>query len=220
MRKLLLSCFATALLLPAFAMPSAACDPKSELVTAAAEAGVPIYPEELMVMVHGENTFAVAPVKGFENAPAGALSGGSDMAFAYIDFPGSTIPTGNYTLRPKAPEDSIHPGEYEGTLDLVSTAGDVVASLPLKMNTFSMTVPNPLPYPRTVITGAWKMGEEPDSSSASATAQVKPVPAHHGRPGIITDKMIYFPPQERPVRYMTVFWLCPNGTLFIFEYRI
>lgn len=218
MRKLLLSLTTIALLLPAFATPSAAYEP-SELVSAAEAAGAPIYPEELMVMVHGQNTFAVAPVQGFENAPAGDLAHGSDMAFAYINFPGSTIPAGNYLLRARAPESGIRFGEYEGTLEFVDVDGAVVATLPLKMNTFSMMVPDPLPYPRTVIVGAWKNGAEPEISPTTVASSVKAAPSRHGRPDVATGNLIYTDPWKRdrggwPIRYALVQWECPNGTVF------
>lgn len=209
MRRILLASLAAALFIPAFAMPSAALDPQSQLVAAAAGANVPIYSEELLVMVHGDNTFAAAPIQGFENISAAGFSGGVDMAFAYIDFPGSGIPAGNYTLRGRAPGSSIGVGQYAGTIELVDANGDVTATLPAKISTSSATVPSPLPYPRSVIIGAWKSEEDAQAASAvHGSAQTKAAPGHRpaGR---------YFERDSNGwlIHYVFVRIICPNGSI-------
>jgi hypothetical protein len=216
MRRILLSVLAAALFIPAFAMPAAAVDAKSQLIAAAAEAHISLHTEELVVLVHGENTFAVAPIRGFENIGATAFAGGVDMAYAYIDFPGSSIPTGNYTLRGRAPESSIQLGDYDGTIELVNADGGIVATFPAKMSTFSTTVPDPLPYPRPIITGAWKTAEEVEGSSAQATAEAKAAPAHSSHlrglpvrtPG---DRLFLRDSKGWLVYYVFVRIVCPNG---------
>lgn len=211
MKKLLLCTLATALLIPSFAKPSAACDPKCRLVTAAEEAGIPIYTEELIVLTHGEDSLAAAPIQGFEKIPASAFAGGVDMAYAYINFPeSSSIPSGTYLLRGRAAESDIHEGEYGGTVDLVNADGGVVASLPARIHTFSTTVPDPLPYPRTVLTGAWKtVGDiEPPPMGAKKAKPIFLSPTTSGL-FIYPD---WISTRGWPVRYVFVRVLCSNGS--------
>lgn len=211
MRRILLPVLATALLIPAFARPSAAIDAKSQLVTAAAAAEVPIYTEELMVLTHGANTFAAAPIQGFENVPAAGFAEGADMAFAYIDFPGSAIPSGNYTLRGKAPASSIGLGEYAGTIEIVNADGDVVATLAANINTVSTTVPNPLPYPRTVITGALETAA--DSPAAAGAKVISSRPAgHEAGPRKITGRLYVRDSRGWLVHIVFIRFECPNGS--------
>lgn len=216
MRKTWWSALAASLLLSSFAAPSVAQDPRTQLLTAAAQASIPLHTQELMVLTHGAKSFAVAPIQGFENIPATALASGVDMAYAYINFPGSSVPAGSYKLRGRAPSGSIRAGEYDGTLELIDSYGNVAASLPMTINTFSTTVPNPLPYPRTMLKGAW-VGED-DLEGPSFLKAGRLGSLLDASPELTTpsDKMynLQSPYWWSPFRWVTLVFICPNGSIF------
>lgn len=133
------------------------------LIDAAHAAKVPINVEEIVSATSKNVTFVGTSIAGFEQVPATEFPNGTDVAFAYVDFPAAGIPAGYYRLKTHAASDDITVGTYPGTTEFISLDGKVVARLPSSIDTHSLEVPNPLPFPRTVVetsideVQAWKI---------------------------------------------------------------
>ncbi|MCP3162138.1 hypothetical protein [Myxococcus qinghaiensis] len=133
------------------------------LIDAAHAAKVPINVEEIVSATSKNVTFVGTSIAGFEQVPATEFPNGTDVAFAYVDFPAAGIPAGYYRLKTHAASDDVTVGAYPGTTEFISLDGKVVARLPSSIDTHSLEVPNPLPFPRTVVEAsidevqAWKI---------------------------------------------------------------
>jgi hypothetical protein len=125
---------------------------RASLAEAAAKAGVPVNTDDILTSAREGVTLATATVTGYEQVPASALPEGVNAGFIYLDAKDSGIPAGFYTLRASASPDALRIGEFPGKVELVSVDGQSVASLPASIDAFSLEVPKPLPFPRTIIT--------------------------------------------------------------------
>ena len=134
---------------PASAQEPCNTDFRTQLLQAAGEAGVAVNPDDIATSVGEGVTVATTTIAGYETVPVSALPGGVNAGFLYLDAVDSGIPKGFYTVRASANAPTI--GEFPGKVDLVSSSGEVVASLPATVDAFSLEVPNPLPFPRTTI---------------------------------------------------------------------
>lgn len=125
---------------------------RAKLADAAKEAGVDVNTDDILTSVGEGLTVATATITGYEGVPGSALPGGVDAGFIYLDAEGSGIPAGFYSLRASANRGDLRVGEFPGTVDLVDADDKTVARLPATINAFSLSVPEPLPFPRTIIT--------------------------------------------------------------------
>jgi len=135
----------------ASARPAAAqIDPLAEKLASSAEAArISINTEETATLTAPGVTLATSSIKGFEQVPATDFAKGADVGYLYLDAKGSGLPAGNYLLRAHADEKAIQVGDYDGTVDLVDADGKVVRTLKADISTSSLSVPDPLPFPRT-----------------------------------------------------------------------
>jgi len=131
--------------------PAAAgeCDTRDALFRAAEESGVRLNYEQTVTASSEHVSFAGTSIAGFEQVSASQLRDGADAGFIYLDAPRSGIPAGFYRLHAQAPEPRL--GTHKGTVNLVSREGKVVAQVPASMETWSMEVPRPLPFERTLM---------------------------------------------------------------------
>jgi hypothetical protein len=125
---------------------------RNQLRQAARQAGVAINSDSLFVIAGEGVTFVAASTAGFENVPVTALLKGVTVGFAYLDAPGSRIPSGFYTLRATAA--AVQLGRFAATVELVSSRGAVAAKLPATVDAFSLSVPQPLPFAQTMVGGS------------------------------------------------------------------
>ncbi|MBZ4421503.1 hypothetical protein [Myxococcus sp. RHSTA-1-4] len=126
-------------------------DPRTDLFKAAEAAGVPINHEQTVTATAEGITFAGTSIAGFEQVPATRFPEGVDVGFIYLDAPETGIPTGFYRLNAHANREDVRLGTYPGTVGLISGDGKEVARVPATMDTFSMEVPEALPFPRTLM---------------------------------------------------------------------
>ncbi len=149
---------AGALLLPlhAAAQGGPSCTAAGPMQTAAAQAGRAIEANQIAVLNNSDLTIAAAPIQGYEQSPATALAGGVDYGFIYLNAPSTGIPAGYYTLRATAQAGSIQVGQYGANVDLIGADGSVAATLAGTVQTSSLQVPNPLPYPQTQVSMAMR----------------------------------------------------------------
>ncbi len=140
------ACVATVLCL---AQPALAgeCDMKEALFNAARQAGVELNREQTVTASSPGVSIAGTSIAGFEQVPATELPAGVRAGFIYLDARESGIPAGFYQLKVQAREPKE--GTYEGTVSLISMEGKEVAILPASMETWSMDVPDPLPFEQT-----------------------------------------------------------------------
>jgi hypothetical protein len=143
------------------ARPAAAqIDPLAEkLASSARTAGVAINTEETVTLTAPGVNLATSSIKGFEQVPATDFAKGADVGYLYLDAKGSGLPAGNYKLRAHADEKAIQVGEYDGTVDLVNEDGKVVQTLKAEIGTSSLSVPDPLPFPRTRVSTSVDNGD-------------------------------------------------------------
>jgi hypothetical protein len=142
---------------PAAAQNGPTCTAAAPMQSAAAAAGQSIESGQITILSNNDLTLAAAPITGYEQSPATALAGGVDYGFIYLNAPSSGIPAGYYTLRATAPAGSIQVGEYGASVDLVGANGAVVTTLAGTVQTSSLQVPNPLPYPNTKVSFAMRI---------------------------------------------------------------
>lgn len=121
------------------------------LIQAAQRAQVPINVEQIVSASSDHVTFVGTSIAGFEQVPATQFPEGTDVGFVYVDFPTAGIPAGYYRVRTHAAGEDVTVGTYPGTTEFISPEGKVVARLPSTIDTHSLEVPNPLPYPQTVV---------------------------------------------------------------------
>lgn len=121
------------------------------LIQASKSAGVEVDTTEMYNISRRDRRFVVTPMRGFEQVPATQALVGMDYAFGYFEVPGSDLPAGFYTLRLQAEE--INLGEGKGVVDFVDEFGQVVHRMPAELQVISLTVPDPLPFPRTLVAG-------------------------------------------------------------------
>ncbi len=143
--------------LPAAAQNGPACTAAGPMEAAATQAGQTIESGQIVVLNNSDLTLAAAPIAGYEQSPATALAGGVDYGFIYLNAPSSGIPAGYYTLRATAPAGSIQVGQYSASVDLVAADGTVATTLSGTVQTSSLQVPNPLPFPNTKVSFAMRV---------------------------------------------------------------
>lgn len=132
--------------------PAMACtDLAAELASAADERGISINKEQIVTTTAENVTFAGTSIAGFEEVPATEFPNGVDVGFVYVDAPELDLPAGFYALNAHANEEDIREGSYEGTVGLVDQDGQEVARVAATFQTFSVTVPKPLPFERTQV---------------------------------------------------------------------
>ncbi|AKQ70528.1 hypothetical protein A176_007440 [Myxococcus hansupus] len=126
-------------------------DARAQLKTAADEAGYAINDRQTVSASAEGMTAVVSSIAGFEQVPASGFINGADMGFMYWDAQESEIPSGYYLLNVQANAEDIHVGEYGGTVRFMDLSGNIVASLPATIQTWSLDVPEDLPFPETTV---------------------------------------------------------------------
>ncbi|MBU8895154.1 hypothetical protein DRW03_02685 [Corallococcus sp. H22C18031201] len=126
-------------------------DLSSDLIQAADAKGIPINKEEIVTMTAEDLAFAATSIAGSEQIPATRFNDGVDVAFVYLNSPDSGIPAGFYRLNARANASDIRVGSYSGTVGLIDQDGLEVTRLAASFETATLTVPTPLPFPRTMI---------------------------------------------------------------------
>jgi hypothetical protein len=130
---------------------------KQQLIDAAAKDGSLLQTDEMVTLAGNGLTFAGGSIVGFEQVPSTALAGGVDFGYTYLDAPQSGIPTGIFRLRAHANAQDIKIGDYPGTVDYIDSTGMVVATVAATVESSSLTVPNPLPFPHTTVGASYRM---------------------------------------------------------------
>ncbi|GEN11709.1 hypothetical protein SAMN05443572_11571 [Myxococcus fulvus] len=121
---------------------SLACtDLPGALSLAAQEAGVPIHPGRIATSTSDLFVISAGAVIGLENLSALEYAQGVDVAFVYVDAPGSDIPAGYYRLRATAKANDIHVGTYPGSVGFFDKTGQEVARVVGTFETSSVTSP-------------------------------------------------------------------------------
>lgn len=129
-------------------------DQRAQLKAAATQAGVRISTREMLSVLRDDLTFLGAPMEGFEQVPARRLADGPvDVGFVYIESPQSRIPVGYYTLRARTQDGQVAVGDLMGSVDLVNTDGETVATFKSLIRVESLDVPVRAEYNRTLFTG-------------------------------------------------------------------
>lgn len=143
---------------------------RKALLEAANRAQVPINFEQIVTATSENVALVGTSIAGFEQIPATQFANGTNIAFVYLDLPASGIPAGYYRLRTTAARQDITVGNYPGTTEFISQDGKVVARLPSSIDTTSLQVPNPLPYPRTLVDATI---EESDAKRLTLTLTIR-----------------------------------------------
>ena len=88
----------------AFFAGSATAQPpdRNQMIDAANQAGVAIYPDQMSSASNDEASVTAATLKGYEQVPPAHLAQGTDVGFIHLDAPRSGIPAGFYRLRASA----------------------------------------------------------------------------------------------------------------------
>jgi hypothetical protein len=128
---------------------------KQQVIDAAAKDGNLLQTDEMLTLSSNGITLAGGSIVGFEQVPSTALAGGVDFGYTYIDGPQSGVPTGIYKLRAHANAQDITVGDYPGTVDYIDSTGKVVTTVAATVESSSLTVPNPLPFPHTTISASY-----------------------------------------------------------------
>lgn len=138
----------------AWAQDSSPCNAelREQMRVSAEAAGISINTDDIVASEGDGITLATATIAGYESVPPSALPEGVNAGFIYLDARDSYIPAGFYTLRASTQESIEKPGLFQGSVDLVSADGTIAATVPSSVDVFSPEVPNPLPFPRTIIT--------------------------------------------------------------------
>jgi hypothetical protein len=138
---------------------------RDQMVRAAEEAGVAIYPDGMASVSNDGASLTAATIKGYEQVPPAALAEGTDVGFIHLDAPRSGIPAGFYRLHASADPAEVRVGKFETSVDLVDASGKVVATVPATAEASSLTVPSPLPFERTAVRTSISSGHtnEPQS---------------------------------------------------------
>lgn len=121
-----------------------------QLLDASRAARVRVNPEEVFSVSRGAETFAVAPIAGWERVAAPELRKGVDVAFAYFDTLEPKVPRGFYTVRAYADVSGV--GTIPARLQLIDRRGRVAAELPAEAEVHSLTVPREAASLRTFVT--------------------------------------------------------------------
>jgi hypothetical protein len=124
-------------------------DTAQGLLEASAAAGIDVRAEEVFSISRAGDSFAAAPIVGWENVAATELRDGVDIAFAYVALSEPEVPAGYYTLRAFA--DATEVGTVDARVELVDDQGEVRAELPAQAEIHSLTVPDPAPFRNTFI---------------------------------------------------------------------
>jgi hypothetical protein len=149
--------------------PAAAqSDPLAEKLARSAEAaGVPINTEETVTVTAPGVNLATTSIRGFEQVPATDFAKGSDFGYLYLDTPTRELPAGGYKMRVHADADAIQLGQYPGTVDLIDANGKVARTVAADIGTSSLSVPEPLPFPRTRVSAWVDNGGEPTGGGST-----------------------------------------------------
>lgn len=151
----------------AFFAGSATAQPpdREQMVEAARDAGIAIYPDQMSSASNDEASVTAATLKGYEQVPPANLAKGTDVGFIHLDAPRSGIPAGFYRLRASADPSEVRVGRFDVDVDLVDGSGRVVATVPGSAEASSLSVPNPLPFERTAARTSISSGptQEPQS---------------------------------------------------------
>ncbi|MFY2560762.1 hypothetical protein ACN469_24370 [Corallococcus terminator] len=141
---------------------SLACtDLPGDLSVAAQEAGVPIHPGLISTSTSDLFVVSAGAVVGLEDISALQYAQGVDVAFVYLDAPGSTIPKGYYRLNAMAKASDIRVGTYAGSVGFFDKAGQEVARVAATFETASVTRPEGGPtVPARVLIGGKPPGAE------------------------------------------------------------
>lgn len=127
------------------------CPDRDQMIRAADEAGVSIYPDRMASASTDGASVTAATIQGYEQVPPAALARGTDVGFIHLDAPRSGIPAGFYRLHASADPSAVRVGTFEASVDLIDGSGRVVATLPASAEASSLTVPDPLPFERTAV---------------------------------------------------------------------
>jgi hypothetical protein len=127
------------------------CTDRDQMVRAAEEAGVAIYPDQMASASNDGASVTAATLRGYEQVPPADLARGTDVGFIHLDAPRSGIPAGFYRLHASADPSAVRVGTFDASVDLIDGSGKVVATLPASAEASSLTVPSPLPFERTAV---------------------------------------------------------------------
>lgn len=131
--------------------PLACVDLPGDLIQAAASAGIPINQGQIVTATSETITAAATSIAGFEQIPATRFPQGVNVGFVFLNAPSLGIPAGYYRLNATANAQDIRVGSYGGAVGFFSPSGAQVARLPATFETTSLSVPSPLPFPRTQV---------------------------------------------------------------------
>jgi len=135
----------------ASAPAAAACpDPADVLAGAARAAGVSLNLEQLATATTEGALLVGTSIAGFEQVPATRFPQGVDVGFVYLDVPASDIPVGYYRVNVTADAKDVRVGTYPGVARFIGLDGSEVASVEVSIETSTLSVPAPLPFPRTL----------------------------------------------------------------------
>lgn len=152
----------------AFIAGSATAQPwpeREDMVRAAEDAGVAIYPDQMSSAATDGASVTAATLKGYEQVPPADLARGTDVGFIHLDAPKTGIPSGFYRLRASADPSEVRVGRFDASVDLIDGNGKVVATVPASAEASSLSVPNPLPFERTAVRTSISSGNEHERQS-------------------------------------------------------
>lgn len=138
---------------------------RDDMVRAAEDAGVAIYPDRMSSAASDGASVTAATIKGYEQVPPADLAKGTDIGFIHLDAPRSGIPAGFYRLHASADSSAVRVGRFAASVDLVDGSGKVVATVPATADASSLTVPDPLPFERTAVRTSISSGDEHEAQS-------------------------------------------------------
>jgi len=125
---------------------------KDEMVKAAEEAGVSINSDNIATASTDDGaSVTAATLRGYEKVAPANLARGTDVGFVHLDAPDAGIPAGFYRLRASADPSDVKVGRFDASVDIIDGDGKVVATVPASAQASSLAVPDPLPFPRTVL---------------------------------------------------------------------
>ncbi len=123
---------------------------RKDIEQRAAELGQSVQTDQMLTIVRDGATIALASPEGYEQVDPQEMKRGVDFAFGYINAPTSGIAPGYYTLRATA-ENGVNVGRNDVRIDFIDASGRVAATRAGQSEVFSLTVPDALPFPQTVI---------------------------------------------------------------------
>ena len=101
--------------------------------------GVPVSTERMVHFAEPQVSWFEASAANLEKIAATELPRGVNVCVAYFDMPGQKFPKGFYKIRAVAEVRQV--GRIDGRAELINEKGEIVATLPGKVEVQSMTVP-------------------------------------------------------------------------------